>query len=142
MKPIRTVIIDDELPACERLKRLLASFSQIQIIDSFTNSRQGFECILKHIPDLVFLDVELENNVSAFNIISQLKDNMFCPQIILVTAFPHYSVKAIKNEVFDYILKPVDIDELKATITRLTEHLSLNQNQKLKVFNMLSDRES
>jgi DNA-binding NarL/FixJ family response regulator len=142
MKPIRTVIIDDERTACERLKRLLATFSQILIIDSFTNSRQGFECVLKHKPDLLFLDVELENNVSAFDIISQLNDNMYCPQIILVTAFPHYSIRAIKNEVFDYILKPVDLDELKVTINRFIEHLSLKQNQKLKGFNMLSERES
>lgn len=119
MKPIRTVIIDDERCACERLKRLLTSFSKIQVIDSFTNSRQGFECVIKHKPDLIFLDVELENNVSAFDIIYQLNDNLKRPHIILVTAFPHYSIKAIKNEIFDYILKPVDIDGLAAGIGTL-----------------------
>jgi DNA-binding NarL/FixJ family response regulator len=142
MKPIRTVIIDDERCACERLKRLLVSFSQIQVINCFTNSRQGFNYILKEKPDLIFLDVELENNVSAFDIINQLIDNLYHPHIIIITAFPHYSVKAIKNEVFDYILKPVDIDELKATIDRFIEHLSLKTNQELKGFKMLSDRES
>ena len=142
MKPIRTVIIDDERCACERLKRLLTSFSTIQVIDCFTNSRQGFECVIKHKPDLIFLDIELENNVSAFDIIYQLNDSLYRPHIILITAFPHYSIKAIKNEVFDYILKPVDIDELKATVERFIEHLSLKQNHKLKGFEMLSDRES
>ena len=142
MNLIRTVIIDDERYACERLKRLLASFSQIQVINSFTNSRQGIDCILKHKPDLVFLDVELENNVSAFDVIKQLNENFRDPHIILITAYPNYSIKAIKNEVFDYILKPIDIDELKDTINRLIEHLSLGTNQILKGFNMLSARES
>jgi DNA-binding NarL/FixJ family response regulator len=142
MNPIRTVIIDDERSACERLKRLLSSFSQIKIIDCFTNSRQGFNYILKQKPELLFLDVELENNVSAFNLIAQLNNNLYHPHVILVTAFPHYSIKAIKNEVFDYIIKPVDIDELKITIDRFIEHLSLGTNQILKGFNMLSVRES
>lgn len=142
MNPIRTIIIDDEKPACERLKRLLGSFSQINVIGVFTNSRQGLECIIKQKPDLVFLDVELENNQSAFDLISQLDKNLYRPHIILVTGYPQYSIKAIKNEVFDYIIKPVDIDELKASVNRLIEHLSLKTNQMLNEFNMLSKRES
>jgi DNA-binding NarL/FixJ family response regulator len=142
MNPIRTIIIDDEKPACERLKRLLGSFSQINVIDVFTNSRQGLECIIKQKPGLVFLDVELENNQSAFDLISQLNKNLYRPHIILVTGYPQYSIKAIKNEVFDYIIKPVDIDELKASVNRLIEHLSLKTKQVLNEFNMLSKRES
>jgi DNA-binding NarL/FixJ family response regulator len=90
----------------------------------------------------LFLDVELENNVSAFDIINQLSESFYRPHIILVTAFPHYSIKAIKNEVFDYILKPVDIDELRATVDRFIEHISISTNQILKGFKMLSKRES
>jgi DNA-binding NarL/FixJ family response regulator len=142
MNPIRIVIIDDERCACDRLKRLLASFSQIQVIDCFTNSQLGFECVLKQKPDLLFLDVELDNNVSAFDIINRLNENLYYPHIILVTAFPNYSIKAIKSEVFDYILKPIDIDELKDTINRFIEHFSLKTNHILKEFNMLGKRES
>jgi two-component system, LytTR family, response regulator len=142
MNPIRTIIIDDEKPACERLKRLLGTFPQINVIDFFTNSRQGLECIIKQKPDLVFLDVELENNQSAFDLINQIDKNLYRPHIILVTAYPQYSIKAIKNEVFDYIIKPVDIDELKTTVNRLIEHLSLKTNKLLDEFSMLSKRES
>jgi|WetSurSiteA1Bulk_404760.scaffolds.fasta_scaffold00310_3 DNA-binding NarL/FixJ family response regulator len=142
MNPIRTIIIDDERNACDRLKRLLSSFPHIQVLDSITNSRQGLDAILRLKPDLVFLDIELENNVSAFDILQQLAENFFRPCIILVTAFPHYSIKAIKNEVFDYILKPVDIDELKVTINRFMDHLSLKNTRFLKELNMLSERES
>jgi DNA-binding NarL/FixJ family response regulator len=141
MNPIRTIIIDDEKPACERLKRLLGSFSQINVIDVFTNSRKGLECIIKQKPDLVFLDVELENGQSAFDLINKLDKNFYRPHIILVTGYPQYSIKAIKNEVFDYIIKPVDIDELKASVNRLLEHLSLKTRQMLNEFSMLSKRE-
>ena len=142
MDTLRTIIIDDEKPSCERLKRLLASFPDINVIDCFTNSKKGFESIIKQKPDLVFLDVELENNISAFDLIKQLDKNLYCPHIILVTGFAQYSIKAIKNEVFDYIIKPVDIDELKGSINRLTEHLSLKTSQVLAKFNMLSSRET
>jgi len=142
MNTLRTIIIDDEKPSCERLKRLLSSFPQINVIGCFTSCSQGLESILKQKPDLLFLDVELEKNISAFDLIKQLDKNLYRPHIILVTGFPQYSIKAIKNEVFDYLIKPVDIDELKASINRLTEHLSLKTNQTLARFNMLSTRES
>jgi two-component system LytT family response regulator len=138
MNRIRTIIIDDEKYACERLKSLLGSFSQINVIDSFTNSRQGLDCILKHKPDLLFLDVELENNQSAFDLINKLDRNLYRPYIILVTAYPQYSIEAIKNEVFDYIIKPVDIDELKVLVDRLLQHMSMKTNQMLNKFDMLS----
>jgi DNA-binding NarL/FixJ family response regulator len=142
MDTLRTIIIDDEKPSCERLKRLLSSFPQINVIGCFISSRQGLESILKQKPDLLFLDVELEKNISAFDLIEQLDKNLYRPHIILVTGFSQYSIKAIKNEVFDYLFKPVDIDELKASISRLTEHLSLKTSQTLARFNMLSIRES
>ena len=141
MDTLRTIIIDDEKPSCERLKRLLDSFPQINVIGCFTNSRQGLDSILKQKPDLLFLDIELEKNISAFDLIKQLDKNIYRPHIILVTGFSQYSIKAIKNEVFDYLIKPVDIDELKASVNRLTEHLSLKTSQILAKFNMLSSRE-
>ena len=142
MKTLRTIIVDDEKYSCERLKRLLAPYSQINVIDCFTSSKQGLEGIIKQKPDLLFLDVELENNLSAFDLIKQFEKSFYRPHIILVTGFSQYSIKAIKNEVFDYIIKPVDVDELKASIDRLMEHLSLNTSRMLTKFGTLSTRES
>ena len=142
MEPVRTIIIDDEKYACDRLKRLLFPFSQIQVIGSLTSFRQGLDFINKQRPELVFLDVELDNNKSAFDFIKQIDTTLYHPYIILVTAFPHYSIKAIKTGVFDYIMKPVDIDELKDSLNRLFECLSSRANNVLKEFSMLSKRES
>jgi DNA-binding NarL/FixJ family response regulator len=141
MNIIRTVIVDDERYACERLKKLLLPFSQIEVLDYFTSSVQALEFIKKHTPDLVFLDVELENNISAFDIMEKLNESLHPPHIILVTAHSHYSIKAIKRQVFDYLLKPVDIDELEDTIDRFIRHLYVKPGKELREFNMLSERE-
>jgi DNA-binding NarL/FixJ family response regulator len=142
MNTITTVIVDDEKFASDRLKRLLNGFPQIKILACISNSEKAIEFILKNNPDLVFLDVELEKNVSAFDILHKFQGNRYCPNIILVTGFPQYSIKAIKNGVFDYILKPVDIDELKDTINRFREFLSQKNSRIIKEFTMLSQRES
>lgn len=141
MLPIRSIIIDDERYACERLKNLLTPFSQIKIIDYYTDSRSGFNAIIKYKPELLFIDVELENNISAFDIIDQLEENLCRPNIILVTAHPHYSIRAIKNRVFDYLIKPVDIDELKETMDRFFKHVLITPVIIAEKFNMLSQRE-
>jgi DNA-binding NarL/FixJ family response regulator len=141
MNTIRTIILDDERYACERLRKLLIPFSRIQVIGVFTNSKQGLDCIYKQKPDLVFLDIELENNISAFDIVDQINNNIHHPHIILVTAHSQYSIKAIKNEVFDYILKPVDVDELKETIDRFVHHISCIPKTIEEKFTMLSERE-
>jgi DNA-binding NarL/FixJ family response regulator len=119
MNRVKAVIIDDENYACERLRRLIASFPQVDVEGSFTSSLKGLEFINKHQPELIFLDVELENNVSAFDFIQALRSDGYNPYIVLVTAHTHYSIKAVRHQVFDYLLKPVDVDELGETISRL-----------------------
>lgn len=141
MKQIRTIIIDDERYACERLKKLLTPYPQIQVLDYFTDPARATEYVLKLKPDLLFLDVELGNNISAFDIIGKLDETPFRPEIILVTAHTQYSIKAIKHRVFDYILKPVDIDELEDTLERLINHYSTRSSVSPDSFQMLSKRE-
>lgn len=141
MNRISTVIVDDERYACERLKRLLTPFSQIEVLDYFTNSSHALDYIKKHKPDLVFLDVELEKNISAFDLIEELEGTLHQPSYILVTAYSHYSIKAIKHEVFDYLIKPIDVDELEDTLDRFFRHMSLRPGKMLRDFNMLSERE-
>lgn len=142
MNPIQTVIIDDERPACDRLKKLLSSFSRIEVVSSFTHSNQALEYLIKVKPELIFLDIELDNTNSAFDLLEQLREAFYNPYVIMVTAHPQYAIKSIKHEVFDYLLKPVDIDELKDTLERLMAHKEHKNQRILKDFGMLSERES
>jgi len=119
MRSISVVVVDDEQPACDRLSNLLAKFKEVEPLGSFTDSLKAVEFIKRKYPDIVFLDVELENGISAFDIITKIRDEADkSPHFVIVTAHPHYAIKAIRNEAFDYLLKPVDIDELREAIER------------------------
>ena len=72
MKLFTTLIVDDEKCACDRLEKLLKAFLQIKVLACFTSSVKAQDYILKNKPDLIFLDVELEHNVSAFDLICQM----------------------------------------------------------------------
>jgi len=141
MNPVRAVIIDDERYACERLRKLLLSFPQVEVEAIFTSAKKGLDYVQKQKPNLVFLDIELDNGQSAFDVLDELDKGTFLPDIILVTAYSHYSIKAIKHRVFDYLVKPVDIDELRETIDRYLQYIQLKPGRLLKRFSMLSERE-
>lgn len=141
MKKLHAIIIDDEQCSCERLKRLLASYNEISVAECFTNAHKAFTYISQNNPDVVFLDVELANHLSGFDIIESLNKSLCPPYVIVVTGHPQYSIKAIKHEVFDFIVKPVDIDELKVSINRLVQKVSNGHSKLNGEFTELSIRE-
>ena len=141
MKPLQAIIIDDEQYSCERLKRLLAGFNEVSVANCFLNAHKALTYITQNKPDVIFLDVELANHLSGFDILDSLGNNLCPPYVIMVTGHPQYSIKAIKHEVFDFIVKPVDIDELKDTITRLVQKVSNGHSKLNGVFPGLTGRE-
>jgi DNA-binding NarL/FixJ family response regulator len=134
-------IIDDEAIACDRLKDILEEFESVEVISVHQSFQDALEKLLQKRPRILFLDVELDKNHTAFELIDQLHANCFFPYIILITAHDHYSLKAIKKSVFDYLLKPVDIDELKDTLARLERHLETPYSNILETNSKLSERE-
>jgi DNA-binding NarL/FixJ family response regulator len=141
MKPLRTVIIDDEHCSCERLRRLLMSFEFIGETWCCTNSLKGAKIISEQKPEIIFMDVELENTVSGFEVLENIHEKSYHPFVIMVTGHPQYSIKAIRHGVFDYIIKPVDIDELKASLERLLQKTANNKIRINGEFSCLSNRE-
>ena len=116
---IDCVIIDDDPLACERLGDLLSAYENIRVLGRFSSYEEALQFLLDHKPRLVFLDVELDRNHSAFELIDRIHAHLYHPVIILVTAYGQYSIRGIKKGIFDYLLKPVDLEELKDTITRV-----------------------
>lgn len=124
-KKIKTIIVDDELRALNRMKILLNHFPTIDVVEQTTDAINCLELILAHKPDLVFIDVEMPGK-TGLEIADEIKRNNLLTKVVFVTSYDHYAVKAIKTEAFDYLLKPVNIDELKKTIDRLNAKIYAN----------------
>jgi len=123
---LRSVIIDDEFKNRELLKVLIESTCNFLEICGMAGSiQEGVEVINKSNPDVVFLDVEMPGE-DGFELFQYFKKPDFL--VIFVTAFRHYSIKAIQNKAFDYILKPVEKSELLKVEQRLIAELSGNRN--------------
>ncbi len=114
---IKAVIIDDEENARITLASYLKSYCpEVTILGEADSVKSGFAAITKLQPDVIFLDVMLSDG-SGFNLLNRFENINF--KIIFVTSFSQYAIKAFKYSAFDYILKPIDIDELLDVVKRL-----------------------
>lgn len=119
---IRAIIIDDEQSACNILSQLLTRFcSDIIIIDILNNVETGVRSIEKHNPDVVFLDIQMPK-YAGYEIVKFFPEINF--EMIFVTAYDNYAVKAFELSAVDYLLKPIDIDKLKLAVIRLKERIN------------------
>ncbi|MBT3209691.1 MAG: response regulator transcription factor [Bacteroidetes bacterium] len=112
------ILVDDEQFAIRRFKSLLKSFPEIELVADFIYPKIAIPEIIKLKPDIVFTDVEMPE-MTGFDLVKSLREAGLKSKIVFVTAFNHYAIKAIKQEAFDYLVKPIDIVELKACISRL-----------------------
>lgn len=113
--PIRTLIVDDEPPARERLTALLAVHPQIEIVGEAADVETAFEAYEREHPDLIFLDIQLPRG-SGFELIPRLSP---APSIIFLTAFDRYALRAFEVNALDYLLKPIHPDRLREALTRV-----------------------
>ncbi|MEO6228804.1 MAG: LytTR family DNA-binding domain-containing protein [Ferruginibacter sp.] len=131
---IEAIIIDDELNNINSLQNLLTKFCpQINITGTATNAKTGFELIKKINPQLAFLDIEMPFG-NAFDLLNRLQEIRF--EIIFVTAFDQYAIKAFKYAAIDYLLKPINIDELIKAVDKVKAHID-NKNTNEKVTTLL-----
>ncbi|RYE23867.1 MAG: response regulator transcription factor [Sphingobacteriaceae bacterium] len=113
---MRAIIVDDEPANVENLQFLLARHCPSVIVVAWAGSKQtANELISLHRPDLLFLDIRLGQD-SGFDILTALPEMSF--EVIFVTAFDQYGIRAIKFAALDYLLKPVDIDELVEAVAK------------------------
>jgi two-component system LytT family response regulator len=130
---IRTIIIDDEAHCIDRLSLLLNNFDQeILLMEKFQDAEAGKNGILKLRPDLVFLDVQL-NNRTGFDILKEIQEINF--DVIFTTAFEKFAVQAFKFSAIDFLLKPIVEDDLRLAVDKLLEKKSLTD--KVKTFETL-----
>lgn len=126
---IKVVLVDDEARGLNRMKILLNNFPEVEISAQFEQAQHSVEFIIKNEPDIVFLDIEMPGK-SGLEIAEDLNKNFVETKIVFITSHEHYAIKAIKNYAFDYLLKPVSIDELKACINRFKSKHNSNLSKR------------
>ena len=124
---ITAIIIDDESKGRLALREKISSYCpQIKILAEASNGSEALLLIQYHNPQLIFLDIEMPR-MNGFEMLNELPEKNF--HIIFTTAYDQYAIKAIKYAAFDYLLKPVDIEELKSAIEKI-DTTGKNQTKK------------
>ncbi len=114
----RAIIIDDELNGLKTLKLLIEKYIPIvRVVASSINPEEGIKLIEDYKPDVLFLDISMPK-MNGFELLNRLNYKGF--KLIFTTAHEEYAIKAIKNKAFDYLLKPIDVDELKHCVNNLS----------------------
>src|SRR5687768_15720620 len=112
---LRAVLIDDDESNLSSLSEKLKHCPQVDIIARCDNAQDGIKVIENEKPEVVFLDIEMPV-MNGFVMLQQLTYKNFA--LIFVTAYDHYAIKAIRYSALDYLVKPVEIDELKAAVLK------------------------
>jgi len=113
---MRTILVDDEVANLENLKILLDKHCpNIKVVASASNIDEAFAQVNLHHPDLLFLDIQM-GKTTGFDLLNQLTEKTF--EVVFVTAYDHYGIQAVKFAALDYLLKPVDPEELIAAVEK------------------------
>ena len=138
----KALIIDDENRTRDLIAKMINSFGlDIEAIPAAESVESGIKAIEEHHPDIVFLDIKLPDG-TGFDLLKAIPNKNF--EVIFITAHEEFAIKAIKFSALDYILKPVDPEELKAAVMRALDalgskkeesqfealHLNIQPNQK------------
>lgn len=117
---ITAIIIDDEKKGRSALRQKLKDYCpQVDVLGEAENGKEGINLIEAVHPKIVFLDIEMPH-MNGFEMLQQLRVKNF--HVIFTTAYDQYAIKAIKYAAFDYLLKPVDIEELKNAVQKAEHH--------------------
>lgn len=115
---LRAIIIDDEKNALEVLKMQLKSYCpEVEVVKVSLGGKQGITDILQHQPELVFLDIEMPV-YNGFDVIEATQHLTY--KVIFTTAYDQFAIKAFRYSALDYLLKPIDIEELKRAVQKLS----------------------
>jgi two-component system LytT family response regulator len=132
---IRALLIDDEESTVTVLQLLLKQYvPEVNEVYTAVGAQQGLQMINEVDPHLLFLDIEMPY-MSGFELLEQFPDHGF--EVIFVTAYDHYAIKAIKYSALDYLLKPIDTEELKQSVQRFISSRNMAGNTRPLYENLL-----
>lgn len=138
---IRAIIIDDEEHCIRTLSHdLKAHCPQVTVLGKYTSATEGLEAIFQMQPDLIFLDIEMPH-LNGFDLLEKLGDKRSC-NVIFTTAYDQFILRALRMSAIDYLLKPIDAQDLLAAVLRCEEHINLHKFTDDRVPNLLYNRAS
>ena len=116
---ITAIIVDDEPYSCEALVTLLEEYCpEVHVLDICYSGAAALQSISESKPDILFLDIEMPN-MNGFEMLEKIHDLDF--ELIFTTSYDHYAIKAIQFSALDYLLKPLNADELRNAVSRYLE---------------------
>ncbi|MGE6395368.1 LytR/AlgR family response regulator transcription factor [Chryseobacterium scophthalmum] len=120
---IKAIIVDDERNAVENLKLILEKKfpNEIDIVATANGVDQAYDLFLNFFPELIFLDIEMPTK-NGFELLKTLNHYDF--EVVFVTAFSQYGIDAVKFSALDYVLKPIDFNELNLSIQKAKKRIS------------------
>jgi two-component system, LytTR family, response regulator len=134
---MKAVIVEDELHSRETLRNLIEEFCpDVEVSGMAGSVKEAVELIRQVKPNVVFLDIELQVG-TGFDVLAQLSELTF--DVIFTTAYEHYAIRAIKFSSLDYLLKPIDLEELQQAIDKARTHqndFALKQQLEILLANM------
>ena len=124
------IIVDDEKHCREVLELLLGKYCpEVKLLGNCAGGMEALEVLKKQTPDILFLDIEMPG-MNGFEMLEQSPTGEF--EIIFTTAYNEYAIKAIKHSALDYLLKPIDKDELQLAVHRALEHKAIRPPERIK----------
>ena len=125
MKKIRTLVVDDEPLARERLTNLLSAEPDIEVVGQCRDGEEAATAIVDHTPDLVFLDVQMPS-MNGFEVIDAVGSEKM-PLVIFVTAYDQHALKAFQVRALDYLLKPFDRERFQEALQRARTYIQRDE---------------
>jgi two-component system LytT family response regulator len=131
MELLKAILVDDELSSLQNLKQKLIEFCpNVKVLASCQKPEEAIFLIRHHHPDVLFLDIEMPR-INGFRMLEELGELQ--AEIIFTTAYNHYAIDAIRISAFDYLVKPVSVEDLQNAVKRLTIQHTRRVQQKLDV---------
>lgn len=131
LKNMKAILIDDEMTSLQNLKQKLEEFcKQVTVVAATQNPEEAISLIRNLKPDILFLDIEMPK-MSGFRMLEELGD--YEAEVIFTTAYNHYAIDAMRISAFDYLVKPVAIEELENAVNRLAARKIMHTQERLHV---------
>lgn len=134
---MKALIIDDERLARQELKSMLSVYPEINIVGEAANAEQAIECIERLNPDVIFLDIQMPGK-NGFELLEEISG---VPEVIFVTAFDEYAIRAFEVNALDYLLKPVQPARLAETVKKILNKDNMDKLEISAPTYLLSDKD-